>query len=110
MTAPVHPRQGVGEAVEQLARLAKSWSDTELTSVKLPGNTAFVWSTRIAIVLAEIARLNLALHPFAEAAESLDDDHPDCSPIWESSAAMCIDARHLRTALSTYRQTKEDTA
>ncbi len=34
--------------------------------------------------------------PFVEAADSLDDSHHDVSAIWESPAAMCIDAGHLR--------------
>lgn len=38
------------------------------------------------------------IRPFAEAADDLDDHHPDSSPIWESSAAMSINARDLRAA------------
>ena len=38
------------------------------------------------------------MKPFAEAADSLDDDHKDGSSIWESAAAMGIDAGDLRKA------------
>lgn len=54
-------------------------------------------------LLAALSFQAEALRPFAEAVESLDDDHADGSPIWESPAAMGIDAGHLRTALSQYR-------
>lgn len=47
----------VSEAVEQLSALAESWSDAELSGVKLPGNTANIWSARIRTILAEVARL-----------------------------------------------------
>lgn len=42
--------------------------------------------------------LRKALEPFAEAAESLDDETSDHDHIWEQPAAMSIDAGHLRTA------------
>lgn len=38
------------------------------------------------------------LRPFGEAAENLYDDHADNSAIWESGAAMGIDAGDLRRA------------
>jgi len=47
---------------------------------------------------AERDALRMALAPFAEAAENLDEDHRDNSPIWETPAAMGIDAIHLRHA------------
>jgi hypothetical protein len=39
-----------------------------------------------------------ALRPFADAAEELDLWHRDKAHIWETSAAMAIDAGHLRAA------------
>ena len=42
--------------------------------------------------------LRKALEPFAEAAESLDDETRDHDHIWEQPAAMSIDAGHLRAA------------
>ena len=47
---------------------------------------------------ARIAVLEAALRPFSEAEENLEDDHADGSPIWETPAAMGIDAKHLRAA------------
>jgi len=46
----------------------------------------------------ELSKLREALTPFADAAENLEDDHKDSSPIWEAPAAMSIDAKHLRAA------------
>lgn len=51
--------------------------------------------------------LRKALEPFAEAAENLDDNHRDNSPIWETPAAMGIDARHLRAARQALSGSKE---
>ncbi|MBO0141465.1 hypothetical protein JZX87_09850 [Agrobacterium sp. Ap1] len=53
---------------------------------------------------AEIAALKAALEPFADAAENLDDDHKDSSPIWEAPAAMSIDAKHLRAARAALKE------
>lgn len=53
---------------------------------------------------AEIARLRKALKPFADAVESLDDNHTDGGHLWESPAAMNItagDLRRARAALET---------
>jgi len=47
---------------------------------------------------AALVKARTALEPFAEAADNLDDNHADGSPIWESPAAMGIDARDLRAA------------
>jgi hypothetical protein len=54
----------------------------------------------VALEAAEAERdaLRKALQPFAAAAENLDEDHRDNSPIWETPAAMGIDAVHLRRA------------
>jgi len=46
---------------------------------------------------AEDARLRAVLRPFADAADDLDDE-ADSYPIWETAAAMGIDARDLRRA------------
>lgn len=56
---------------------------------------------------AHVAKLSEALKPFAEAAENLDDNHADGSPIWETSAAMGIDARHLRAARAALTRSPE---
>ena len=60
----------------------------------------------IARLHAEVEGLREAFEPFAVAAEALDEDHADASPIWETSSAMCIDAGNLRLAarLSTKRE------
>lgn len=55
---------------------------------------------------AERDALRKALEPFAEAAEDLEDDHRDNSPIWEAPAAMGIDARHLRAARKALEASK----
>lgn len=47
------------------------------------------------------------LKPFAEACENLDESHRDGSPIWETSAAMSINAGDLRRAASTFKQISE---
>jgi hypothetical protein len=39
-----------------------------------------------------------ALKPFADAADSLGEDHDDGADIWESPAAMCVTAGDLRRA------------
>lgn len=52
----------------------------------------------------ENARLRAALKPFMEAASDLAEDHRDGSPIWESPAAMSIDAADLRQAARAYQQ------
>ncbi|MBI0474434.1 hypothetical protein D9601_03525 [Sphingomonas sp. MA1305] len=50
----------------------------------------------VAAVARENAALRMLLKPFAEAAEDLDDNHPDRADIWESGAAMSITAGDLR--------------
>lgn len=52
-----------------------------------------------------IRRLRDALKPFADAAEDLDELHVPNSPIWESPAAMSIEARHLRIARFVWDET-----
>lgn len=52
---------------------------------------------------AENDRLRKLLQPFAEAAESLDEKHPDRDDIWESGAAMGISAGDLRAAANALR-------
>ena len=47
---------------------------------------------------AERDSLLAALKPFQEAAAELEDTHRDFQAIWETSAAMCIDAGDLRRA------------
>lgn len=46
----------------------------------------------------ETCALRAALKPFAEAADSLDDEHKDGGDIWESAAAMTITPGDLRSA------------
>lgn len=55
-----------------------------------------------------IEELRAALLPFAEAADDLNDHHPDNIPIWESAAAMGIDAKHLRKAKALASIGKEE--
>jgi len=52
----------------------------------------------IANLEAERDRLRKALYPFAEAVDSLDEDHPDHYAISKSPAAMGINGGDLRKA------------
>jgi len=49
-----------------------------------------------------------ALRPFVEAANCLDGDEPDRMEIWEHSAAMEIEARHLLKARAVLAKEADD--
>ncbi|KFL27630.1 hypothetical protein JP75_25215 [Devosia riboflavina] len=109
----------VGEAVKnlrsdaaQLLRMSETASFGHDLSVRVSDPSLLILSmTTAAAILqslsADNARLRAdlseaveVLKPFAEASANLDDSHPNGSPIWESPAAMGIDAKHLRAAQS----------
>jgi hypothetical protein len=54
---------------------------------------------------AERDRLREALYPFAEAVDSLDEDHPDHYAISKSPAAMGINGGDLRKARAAFKET-----
>lgn len=60
---------------------------------------------RLAALQAKVEAMEGALRPFSDACDDLADDHRDNSPIWESYAAMGIDAGHLRAARAALSQT-----
>ncbi len=69
-------------------------------------------ATDPATVLALVARLRAAeaaLHPFAWAAEDLDDN--ESGELWERPAAMSVECHHLRAAaayFAAYRALTEE--
>lgn len=107
MTPADNLEAGAGDLVERLRqRRAYTFSvgvcDDPLCSEAV--NHIETAAAQLAAVTAENARLREALEPFAEAAGALDDDHRDGSPIWETAAAMGIDAVHLRAARAALSQ------
>ena len=64
---------------------------------------AFIAAANPATILALVARLRAAeaaLHPFAWAAEDLDDN--ESGELWERPAAMSIECAHLRAAAAYF--------
>jgi len=115
---PTSFRHGVRSAVSWLHDRAKEMNDPraeailnvaawDLGNARLrhgvpPASEA---ATTIETQAAEIERLRASLAealdllmPFAEAADDLDDAHPDHTNIWEAPAAGGIDAIDLRAA------------
>lgn len=83
------------------------WLSTEAGNlpVDAPALWLFIDHEQIALIaLARRAqRMEVALRPFAEAADDLDDDAKDRHEIWENPAAMsitCGDIRRARAILS----------
>lgn len=56
--------------------------------------------TTLSQAAAAITALEAALKPFAEAAESIDDDVPDRAEMWEHPASMQVTAGDFRRAAS----------
>lgn len=88
-------RDAAADALAQIGRKPIPMSD----------QSPFV--TRAETAEAQLKAAREALEPFAEAAENLDDNHADGSPIWETPAAMGIDARHLRRARTAFSKITE---
>jgi len=89
----------MSELTKRLHEYVNRWLDEE------PKSDWWAWQKDFAKSIdlleaqeARIAELEAALKPFSEAADDLDEHHKDGSPIWETSSAMGIDARHLRKA------------
>ncbi|QTC88060.1 hypothetical protein [Brevundimonas pondensis] len=90
VTATVEPLVTAASAEARMTELRSAYCAAESDAMTL----------RKRATQAERQRdeLRKALEPFAEAAESLDDETGDHDHIWELPAAMSIDAGHLRTA------------
>lgn len=107
-TSVVTPRSALKEAVEQLQNALEASDELGMPQVFCTRETARAILATLSTQTEVMEAMASALEPFAEAAECLDDDHSDGSPIWEASAAMAIDAgnlRRARTALTQYRKT-----
>lgn len=103
MTAPVHSRQGVGEAVERFAWAAGVYEDEQMLS---DINTIRAALSSQAEALEAMAG---ALEPFALLAaddETRGVNMNDPISKWLTIANL----QRASEALSTYLQTKEDTA
>lgn len=110
MTPTDNLEAGAGDLVAELNRIADMAAETIDTGGREEFDPRGIEdvlreaAAQLASVTAENARLREALEPFAEAAGALADDHRDGSPIWETAAAMGIDAVHLRAARAALSQ------